>query len=241
VIVTDGRALGATGSSAPWTAALDPVANLRALGDIQRRGLVAASELIERLTATDAATGGPTDRSAGGGSAPGLGGLGVGGLAGVGGLDALAQQWAELARRWLQALAQVAAATGVGAGAGPGSFGTGVAADVADISPPEVVRLTVRSPGRATTAVWLHNGTSTDRRELRVHCGELRADDGEVLASAPRFEPASLDRLPAGASGRIDVCLDLGRDGVVPRTYRGVVLVHGLPDAWLPIEVMVEQ
>jgi hypothetical protein len=33
----------------PWSSLFDPAANVRALGEIQRRGLQAAGELVDRL------------------------------------------------------------------------------------------------------------------------------------------------------------------------------------------------
>src|SRR5262245_17490523 len=60
---SDGR------SSLPWASLLDPVANARALGDIQAQALRAAGELVERLAAAAdeasaarpaSAAGGPT-------------------------------------------------------------------------------------------------------------------------------------------------------------------------------------
>jgi hypothetical protein len=50
-----------------------------------------------------------------------------------------------------------------------------------------------------------------------------------------RFDPPLVD-LPARSSRGVGVSVD---DDASPGTYRGVVLASGIPDAWLPIEVVI--
>jgi hypothetical protein len=97
-----------------------------------------------------------------------------------------------------------------------------------------------QGPGRTGSAeVWLHNGTGEPRTGLRLHCGDLRAHDGSTLpASVLRFDPASLDELPARSSRGVVVVAEVA-DGVPGGAYRGVLLVAGAPDVWLPIVVTV--
>jgi hypothetical protein len=89
---------------------------------------------------------------------------------------------------------------------------------------------------RAAAEVWLHNGSAADYSEVALHCGDLRASDGAVLSAASvRFDPSVVD-LPARSSRGVAVSVSAD---VPPGTYRGVVLAAGVPDAWLPIEVVM--
>jgi hypothetical protein len=74
---------------------------------------------------------------------------------------------------------------------------------------------------------------------LRLHSGDLRAHDGSTLpASALRFDPPSLDELSARSSRGVVVVADVA-DEVPGGAYRGVLLVAGAPEVWLPIVVTV--
>src|SRR5262245_54295395 len=90
-----------------WARALDPAANVRALGDIQRRGLRAAADGVERLVSS--VDGGDDGEQSG--APPGAASSG----ATPNDLQVAVDLWAEIARRSLQALA------GLTNGAGPGS------------------------------------------------------------------------------------------------------------------------
>jgi hypothetical protein len=69
-----------------------------------------------------------------------------------------------------------------------------------------------------------------------LHCGDLRAADGAVLpAVSVRFDPPDVD-LPARSSRGVGVSVDTD---VPVGAFHGVVLATGIPDAWLPIEVVV--
>jgi hypothetical protein len=84
--------------------------------------------------------------------------------------------------------------------------------------------------------VWLHNGSGAAYSDVGLHCGDLRASDRTVLpAASVRFDPSVVD-LPARSSRGVVVSVDAD---VPSGTYRGVVLAAGVPDAWLPIEVVV--
>ena len=54
-------------------------------------------------------------------------------------------------------------------------------------------------------------------------------------AASVRFDPPVVD-LPARSSRGVDVSVDAD---LPAGTYRGVVLAAGIPDAWLPVEVVV--
>ena len=238
-------------SESPWMSMLDPAANARALGEIQRRGLRAAGELVDRLigavdgdgrenpaAAVDGVDGSDgSERKAAG--SPG------GSVAGSPPADLL-QLWMDVFQRGLQAMAAMARSDGVDvAGGGP-------------IATADVGRGTVRrrrhhrgrraigegpagsdgQPGRTGSAeVWLHNGTADARPGLRLHTGDLRTHDGSTLPdSALWFDPPSLDELPARSSRGVVVVADVA-DGLPDGVYRGVLLVAGAPDVWLPIVV----
>jgi hypothetical protein len=98
--------------------------------------------------------------------------------------------------------------------------------------------LTVQGVAGAQAAgtVWLHN--TTDRSVSAVlHLTGLTAHDGRVApGKAASFEPATV-RIAPGASVAARLALPL--DGVAPGLYRGHVLADGLPDAALPIRLLV--
>lgn len=98
--------------------------------------------------------------------------------------------------------------------------------------------LTVQAPagGWADGTVWLHN--TTDQPALAVlHLTSLTAHDGRVVpGTAASFEPEAV-RVAAGASASARLALPL--DAVPPGLYRGHVLAAGLPDAALPVRLVV--
>lgn len=248
-MVEEGRP-GSRGAGFPWSAALDPAANMRVLGDIQRRGLDAAGEIVERLVAAvdgdDTAHANPgDDAQAEGGSTD---------------LDSLVDLWAVLAKRSLHALVRLAASADAGSPAGdrgPSGAAPGrvVTVDVVGGSAPEALRLTASRarpvPGdsaapedeatpEVAAEVWLHNGTAEPRSDIRLHCSELRAHDGSELRAEVVFEPEVIEQIPARSSRGVVVAVRALDDGAVAGVYRGVVLAAGLPDVWLAVEVLVE-
>ena len=89
---------------------------------------------------------------------------------------------------------------------------------------------------RAAGMVWMHNTTA--RRVSAVpRLTDLASHDGRVVpASAGSFQPAELTIEP-GASSPAMVEVVLG--DVAPGVYRGYVLARGLPDAALPVRLLV--
>jgi hypothetical protein len=69
-----------------------------------------------------------------------------------------------------------------------------------------------------------------------VHCTAARAHDGSELVAALTAEPDAFD-LPARSNRGVTISVSSpdARCGV----YRGLVLVEGLPEQWLPIEITV--
>jgi hypothetical protein len=224
----------------------DPAANARALGDIQRRGLRAAGELVDRLVGDDdpAATsdddgkrGAPdrAQRDRHGGSGPHAVPAGTPATA------QLFQLWIDLFRQGLRAVSGGAVTP-----AAP-TFADGHRGATVDLGAGVTigtVRIDAvgggRDGGGTTEAeVWLHNGTAEPRADVSLHCGDLRAHDGSLFpASAVRFDPERVDDLPARSSRGVVVSavLDAERSAGV---YRGLILATGAPDVWLPLEVVV--
>jgi len=89
---------------------------------------------------------------------------------------------------------------------------------------------------RATGTVWMHN-TTAQRTSGVPRLTDLASHDGSVVpASAARFQPATLAIEPsASTSATVEVALG----NVAPGVYRGHVLARGLPDAALPVRLLV--
>jgi hypothetical protein len=217
---------------------LDPATGVRALVDVQRRGLLAANELVDRLVRSVDGDGSaePHDTSASeaasrhDAAAPSAGGP----------TDDLLRLWVEVVRVGLDTFGHVLMPGGPGR---PDTAAHGATLDVATAASTGVVRVLVfpaPSSGGGTDGagaeVWLHNGSAADYSDVALHCGDLRASDGAVLpAASVRFDPSVVD-LPARSSRGVTVSVAAD---VPPDTYRGVVLAAGVPDAWLPMEVVM--
>jgi hypothetical protein len=205
-------------SGSPWAAAFDPVANMRALADVQVRSARAAGELIERLIARvdgDTATNGGQAGAPRPTASPAVG------------MEQLVELWAGLAKGVLESLGRVGQ-TGLPATDGP-------VLDVAAAGPAAAVTVAAG----ATTAVWLHNSSHSDVTDVRLHCTELRDHNGATLPpTALCFAPAAIESLPARSSREITI-VAAEPDGHAPGAYRGAILASGLPAVWLPVELVV--
>ena len=201
------------------------MANLRALGDIQRRGLEAANLVISRLIG-QVDGGGPLF----GAEPPGAdrNGSGRGATPDLAGLMA---PYAALMSSFLGALG------GAMTPPGPAPASTGPTRSDVWADP---LKLVPTSPGgRAEGELWLHNRSGTATRDVRVHCGDLRRHDGWALAgSTTCFDPVHLDELPDLTSRGIRVVVDVP-DDTPPGIYRGTVLAANLPSLWLVLELEV--
>lgn len=221
---SDGRQDSASGELPPWAAAFDPAANLQVLSELQRKGLEAARQLVERFAGTIDGRDGAAGRYPGGGPSPGDD------SGPTSAVDGLIDLWAELAKGTMRAvLAQVAQVVAPAGGDG---------------APGGVKRVVVDRSGQqgapvAATEIWLHNESQSERRDLRPHCGELRSADGVRLSASVVFEPPRIDRLPGRSSQGLMARVREIADDAIAGTYRGVVLVDGLPDVWLTLEVVV--
>ncbi len=215
---------------------------MRAFADVQRRGLIAAGELVDRLIGAvdgDSNPGrdGPATPEAPGNDPPTVD---------------VVSTWVDVFQRGLQAMASAARSDGSvplngerivtadlarGTTTGPLHIRVAAECESPDTGLPGSQRDGDRRQGSAE--VWLHNGTSEARSDLRLHTGDLRTHDGGTLPdSSLRFDPPSLDELPARSSRGVVVIADVP-DGAPGGVYRGVLLVAGAPEVWLPIVVTV--
>lgn len=198
------------------------MANMRALGDIQRRGLEAANLVIGRLIG-QVERGGPllgaepprTESGGTSGAAPDVADL--------------VAQYSSMVSSWLVPF------VGNGAPAAPGAGTT--ASSVVWVDP---LTLPPSAPGGTSQGeMWLHNRSGASVSDVRVHCGDLRRHDGWAIAGAHvTFAPPQLDELPDLTSRGLRTVVDVPPDAP-PGTYRGTVLAANLPEVWLGIELEV--
>jgi hypothetical protein len=89
---------------------------------------------------------------------------------------------------------------------------------------------------RATGTVWVHN-TTAQRASAVPSLTDFASHDGRVMsASAGRFQPAALT---IGPSASMSATVEVDLSDVAPGLYRGYVLARGLPDAALPVRLLV--
>ena len=202
------------------------MANLRALGDIQRRGLEAANLVIRRLM-DQVDNRGPLF----GAEPPGPGTDGDAARPAPDVTD-LITPYASLMSGFLGALTGAMASPEASPGrAGPASPSV-VWADPLALPP-------VALGGRSEGELWLHNRSGAAVPDVRVHCGDLRRHDGWALPSSTVcFDPGHLDELPDLTSRGIRAVVDVPADAR-PGIYRGTVLAANLPDLWLVLELEV--
>ncbi len=222
-----GDGTGATGT--PWAALFDPVANARALGEIQAQALRAAGEVVERLARlSDGSESGPsasdhTETTSDGETPP------------PGDAANLLEAWIELLQRASKSFSN---ASGGGSRVRDDER---IEVDLDTGSTNGLVRLEVDGSGALRVGiaeVWLHNGTADSVGPLTFLGGELRSPDGDPLAATLACDPAHIEVLP-GRSSR-GVALTVAKEGVLcPGTYRGLIQVKGAPQVWLTVEVVV--
>jgi hypothetical protein len=214
----EGNRLGERRHPAPF----GPFEALSSLTEVQRRGMDAAAQVVEGfLSALEGHQAPPADAAAGPGEGlePGFAQLRTS-------VARALDLYSELVRRSFEGYADLVEQRlrdrGVGLhGTGPG--------------PGE---LTVQGPSGATAAgtVWLHN-TTDEPASAVLRLTALTAHDGPTVpGTAGRFDPAET-RIAPGAS--MSTRLAVGLAGVSPGVYRGHVLAEGLPEAALPLRLVV--
>jgi hypothetical protein len=186
-----------------------------AMTDIQRRSAEAASALVERLVSSvdghrvDAEADVDTTRPP------------------TGAEDALAG----MTKLWRESITSLASALSGGSADGAARI------DVSAGAKPTALRVMLDEAMTGSVEVWLHNPSGEAFDKLRVHCGAPQAHDGTILdADALIVEPDAFD-LPARSSRGVTITVEA--DGVRAGVYRTLVHVDGLPDQWLPLEIVV--
>lgn len=219
----------APGERLPWSFVLDPAANAKALGDVQRRGLEAARELVDRVASTIA----PSDEESGPGHANGS----TDPATGQGPPIAdLVQDWWEVAGR---VLAGLAAGTSSSGGHLPPDGAVEVDVHAAG---PTVWRVRSDPSGRliAPGELWLRNRQPHPVGPLSLGVGDLRAPDGTLIsAHCLRFDPPEPAELPARTARGVAVTLSPERP-FEPGIYRGVVQAQGAPNLSITLELTVQ-
>ena len=206
----------------PWASVFDPAANARALGEIQARGLRAASELVDRLVE---AVDGRRHATGDGGPAPSAGEQD---LASLPATDRLVQLWGDVLRTGMEVL-------------------TGLSRPGADADEPwvdvssgviTVVQLEAEPGGRAEVVLWLSTEEETAIEGLVLRSTDLTAPDGGIIAGeAVRFVPAAVE-IRRGDPVQVAVQVDIYGD-CPSGAYRGTISASGAPHLWMPVEVIV--
>jgi hypothetical protein len=198
-----------------------PFQALSTFTDVQRRGLEAASQVIEGFLAALGAQQPP----AGPGAAEASGQ--EPGFAQVRATMARALDlYSDLVRRSFEGYADLVEQS---------LRVRGVRLHVGDDGPAELI-MQGAAGARAAGTVWLHN-TTDKPASAGLHLTGLTAHDGRVVpGTAASFEPATV-LISAGSS--VAARLTLLLDGVGLGLYRGHVLADGLPNAALPVRLLV--
>lgn len=91
----------------------------------------------------------------------------------------------------------------------------------------------------ATSTLWVHNPTSSDVEGLRFVAGSLSsAATITIPSSAVQIDPAVIDRVPAGSSREVSISVRPPATAGAAR-YRGVVQVAGHDDLWALLDLTV--
>ena len=208
----------------PWGRVFDPEANARALGEVQERGLRAASELVDRLVAAVDGR-----RAAQAPPPPGDAGEAPRESASPGPAEALIELWTDLLHRGIDALTDLAQ---------PRVPDEPIVVDLAGANMRSALSFVLATGTHDSAEIWLHNPSEVLLGSVRPTVGELRSSDGEVLPAASiRFAPEAFE-VDSRSSRGVIVEVEIPQ-GTATGRFRGIVQVVGAPDVWLPIEVDV--
>jgi hypothetical protein len=227
----ESKGTSANGGGLPWAFVFDPAANARVMGDVQRRGLLAAQQLVERMVPTaDDAADFPSGES--GGEAEGASPARVDPLAD------LIRAWGELATKVMAGL------VGEGEPGPPGPASPGSATitlDVLDQPGSSHLRLDTDPRGQLRTPceIWLRNSSAQALGSIRLHAEDLHTPGGDVLeAACIRFDPHEFDELPARSARGVAVTVSTGQL-FIPGTYRGIIQSEGATDLCVTLQIVV--
>lgn len=218
------------GGGVPWAFVFDRDANVRALGDVQRRGLQAASQAVEKLLSSMDHS--RTDQ------APGTEGPGEPDSD----ISRLAEFWTELATRGLAEMMRMGQSVPNGFRPFPTDSERPVWVDLDSGSSGSSVEL-VADPSGSTTKpgeVWVCNRRNKPVGPVGFHSSDLSTpDEITIPASAIRFDPAVIKKLPKRSSRGIVVALS-SESRLRPGVYRGIMQATGGPDLVVGIQLTVE-
>jgi hypothetical protein len=213
----------------PWASVFDPEANARALEQIQRRGLQAAGDLVDRLVSVVDGNGA---RDRGADHEPTSNGA-----AAPGGADPFSG-WVDLMTQTVQAMARLSVPD---AEAAPQPTGGPAWVDVAsgrDAGTFEL-RVDATSSEHEVEELWLHNPSGRALGPLCIHVGELRTPEGwAVPGGVVRPDPASVPELPARSSRGVSVSI-AAPAALTPGRYRGLLQIDGAGAVALRVELSV--
>ena len=218
----------------PWGFILDPAANAKALGQVQRQGLRAARELVERVVSTIDGTGHVPFSGSGHGERDDLfEGAPVG----------------EYVRAWWELTVQILSTlTGATDVATPAHLRTPLAGDgpiTVDVNAgphPFHWRLKADPKGQfeGSTELWLVNSSASSVENFRLLSGDLRTTEGaNIKSSRVTFDPL-MEHLPARSSRAVTLALRVDRE-LAPGVYRGVVQAQSSPHTCITLEIVVER
>ena len=199
-------------------------------GDLQLRGIAAASEVFDRLAAelggTSAAAGAaPAPRAGGAAAADDTIGRQQLRAAAARTIDLFAGLLQQTFESYVELVQELVAPPGAGA-----SDAAGARSDLSLAGPPG---------GNAVATIWIHNATDRPANDVVLRLTDLTDHAcARIDASLARFLPARL-LVDAGASASSLLSL-----AIPPRTepgiYFGHVLAGSLPAAGLPVRLVVE-
>ncbi len=234
--MTEGDDRSGKGSELPWAFVLDPSANAKALGDVQRHGLGAARELVERVVssidhfgkaATEATS---SDQRSSDSKANPL-------------LVSLVEAWWELAGQAMAVFGEFP---------GPRPEGPEASATRQRPEQPVVVDLTGEH-GRPVLhllagpngqiddhlVLWFHNPSSDPVGPFGLVCEGLQSSQGDrIQGRSIRFDPGELDSVPPRSAREVSLSI-CGEQGIEPGTYLGVIAVEGAPRVSVDLEILV--
>ncbi len=193
------------------TVPLDSVANLRLLGEVQRRGLEAANQVIARLTERTNAAGPGAARSGGDDQMTAM-------------ADAFVESVSAAMATMTPMVDRIQPSTTVQSG---------------EPDSPEVLRAQGAPGEQVDVQLWMHNYTDALAQGIEIHLSELVRARGDRLS--PRCVTLRPDHpfdLSAASSRSVQLTVDLATD-VPPGRYRGIVTASHLADLWMVLEVEV--
>jgi hypothetical protein len=228
------------GPALPWAFVLDPAANARALGEVQRRGLSAARELIERVASTVDRRDDPqqpfgwmgTDAGSNGGgprTPPEL-------------VTQFMQAWWELGMNTMTAFLPYWNGSPTNGSSGHQRSESPSAAPVVDVTGETVsalwhLKADPEGSVQLASELWLRNSSPESIGVLRLSVSELRSTSGPTISATElTLDPSSIAELPARSARGVQLKVRLGQR-VPAGTFRGVLHCEGGADLRIPIEL----